>query len=339
MVKINQKKFSVILPVRNGGEYLKECVNSVLAQTLDDFNFIILDNNSKDGSIDWLKSLSNERIIIYSSNTDLPIESNWKRIVDIPKNEFITLIGHDDLLKPDFLETINGLIHKHPSASLFTSHFSYINSQGNLIRNCKPMDEIQLPHEFLSQYLCNMIDCMGTGFVMRSKDYDEIGGIPTRYPNLLFADFELWIRLTSKNYKVTSFNNCFSFRLHNSTTTNSGDDKFQKAFFLFLDFLIEIKSKSSLFCNSIERYSNIYLDFYIKGLSHRLLRTPRNSSNKFSVNDFIEKSIEFADKLVPNIKYQPKRVFSVNLAYIIDKYSVTRWIFIRFKKMFKKPFL
>lgn len=43
-----------------------------------------------------------------------------------------------------------------------------------------------------------MIDVMGSGFMMRSADYDDLGGIPAAYPNLLFADFELLINLTKK---------------------------------------------------------------------------------------------------------------------------------------------
>jgi len=56
------------------------------------------------------------------------------------------------------------------------------------------MDERQLPEEFLAFFLAGNIDNMGTGYMMRSADYDAAGGIPL-YPNLLFADFELWIQL------------------------------------------------------------------------------------------------------------------------------------------------
>jgi hypothetical protein len=74
---------------------------------------------------------------------------------------------------------------------------------------------------------------MGTGFMMRAMDYDALGGIPP-YPNLLFADFELWIGLTRKNYKATAFEECFAFRLHQSMTTTSSDLKFQYAFDKFI---------------------------------------------------------------------------------------------------------
>ena len=81
-------KFSIILPVRNGGEYVKECINSILSQTYPNFNLIVLDNNSADGTKEWISELKNEKIIIIPSSKDLTIEENWGRVKDIDKNEF-----------------------------------------------------------------------------------------------------------------------------------------------------------------------------------------------------------------------------------------------------------
>ena len=97
------KTFSIILPARNGGHLLKECVQSILNQTCQDFNLLVLDNNSTDGTLQFLQNLIDERILIYPSITDLTIVENWARILQLKKNEFITLIGHDDILYPNYL--------------------------------------------------------------------------------------------------------------------------------------------------------------------------------------------------------------------------------------------
>src|SRR5690606_36974692 len=146
----------------------------------------------------------------------------------------ITLIGHDDMLDAHYLETMDELIGEHPNASLYQTHFRFIDSQGSLIRRCKPMDEVQSASEFVAFVLANSIDTMGTGFMMRSSDYDAEGGIQTSYPNLLFADFHLFINLTRLSYKATSLKECFAFRLHRSTTTLSGDNPYQEAYGLFI---------------------------------------------------------------------------------------------------------
>ena len=84
--------------MRNGGEYLKKCVNSILSQTYAQFHFFVLNNNSSDGTLEWLESLGDERIIIKNSDADLSMPDNWARALELPLNGYITFIGHDDRL-------------------------------------------------------------------------------------------------------------------------------------------------------------------------------------------------------------------------------------------------
>src|SRR5215212_3963656 len=112
-------KFTIILPVHNGGELVKKCIGSILSQEYTAFDLIVLENQSNDGTAEWLISLNDNRISIYPSDRLLSIEENWGRILQLKKNEFITIIGHDDLLLPDYLKTMDALIQKHPSATLF----------------------------------------------------------------------------------------------------------------------------------------------------------------------------------------------------------------------------
>jgi glycosyltransferase involved in cell wall biosynthesis len=329
-------KFSIILPVRNGGEYLKECVNSILAQLYGDFDLLILDNCSSDGTGEWLASLNDERIKIFPAEEPLSIEENWARVKTIPKREFMTLIGHDDLLDQDYLMIMDKLITRHPSASLYQAHFRYIGPSGNLIRRSKPMDEVQSAYEFLASFLSNIIDTMGTGFMMRSADYDALGGIPP-YPNLLFADFELWINLTAKSYKATAVDECFAFRLHQSMTTTSADIKFQKAFGLFMNFLIQLKTKDILFQKAVERYAQDFILFYCKGLSHRLLRTPKKKRGGLSVDSFVRECKQYADQLVPGNSFNPYEQGNIRLAKQIDSNPLSRRLFLLFKKIYSRP--
>lgn len=333
------KKFSIILPVRNGGEYVKECIQSILSQTLNDFNLIVLDNCSDDGTKEWIESLNDERIIIYSAEKQLPIEENWGRILSIPKNEFMTLIGHDDKLKATYLEIMNNLIDKFPDATLFQTHFKYIDAKGKEIRNCKPMQEKEDGPEFLRSVLQVKSDIVGTGFMMRSKDYDDLNGIPTTYPNLLFADFELWLNLTAKNYKVTAPDEGFYFRLHQSTTSISTDEKYQQSFEKFIYFLEGLKLKSTSYQKVIEENAAIFLMRYCKSLSHRILRTPKEKRKNITVNSVIQKGKEFYYRLTSNKDFNPLSDFFILLAKMIDSNPATRSLFLLYRKINSKPVL
>ena len=196
-------KYSIILPVRNGGEYIKECVNSILSQTLNDFNLVVLENCSTDGTAEWIGSLNDKRIVVIPSDRPLSMAENWARATSIPRNEFMTLIRADDILYPKYLAVIDALLKKHPTASLYQTHFRFINSAGKVTRDCQPVKEVETATNFLESICYSRTSIMGTGFMMRSADYDAVGGIPM-YPNLLFADFELWLELTRISYKATA---------------------------------------------------------------------------------------------------------------------------------------
>jgi glycosyltransferase involved in cell wall biosynthesis len=331
-------KFSIVLPVRNGGEYFKSCVKSILRQTVADFNLEILDNCSEDGSVQWLQELNDNRIRIYSSDKPLTIENNWKRITAIAKNEFMTFIGHDDLLDPNYLEVMDKLISKHPSATVYQVHFRYIDANGDIVRSCKPMDEIQTAPECLAFFLSNMYE-LSIGHLVRSKDYDEVGGIPS-YPNLLFADLELWIKLIEKSYKATSMEECCSYRIHQTSTTKSSSTlSYYHAFTRLLGFFSQLKATDQAFTVVLSRYGLDFLKLYCKSLAHHLLRVPKKNRPGLDVSKFILDYKKSIDELIPGNTYDPERIFSLKLARTIDNNALTRELFLAFKKIYSKPIL
>lgn len=331
-------KYSIILPVRNGGAYLKECVSSILAQTYTHFNLIVLENGSSDGSRQWLESVPDERILLLPSERPLNIEENWRRISSLQKNEFMTMIGHDDLLRPDYLEIMHGLVQKQPSATLFQAHFNYIDAQGREIRKCKPMKARMDGASFLAELMNNNLDLMGTGFLMRSRDYDRLGGLPD-YPNLLFADFELWVKLTSEGSVAIAREEGFSFRVHASTTTTSSDMKMLAGFGRLVNFLAALRDQRPDLAEVIEKNAGAFLSFYCKGLSHRLLRTPLITRNGLTVSEFIANCRQYAHWLSPESTPDPAAAWSVRLGGIIDQSTVLRTVFLFFKRLFPKPVL
>lgn len=334
-------KYSIILPVRNGGHYVKACVDSILSQTLVDFNFIILDNCSTDGTLEWVQSLQDDRIKIIPSGNPLTIEENWGRIKDISKNEFITLIGHDDLLYPDFLENINRLVEQYPDASLYHTHFNFIDAAGKVIRNSKPMKSLITANDLLKGFLTQTIDSMGTGYVMRAKDYDAVGGIPVKYPNLLFADFELWLNIAVKgNVAIAVASNIsFAFRVHKSTTGTSQDYKLHKALELYVDFLMELKNNDKEKEVLILAHANELLLFYCKGFCHRLLRTPHNNREGITVDKFINETKQLAKKLEIEKTYHPESAPLIRLAKLIDNNKILSDLFLLLKKVYPKPLM
>lgn len=329
-------KFSIILPVRNGGAYIKECVHSILSQTNQDFNLVILENGSTDGTKEWLESLGNDKIDIYPSDRSLTIEENWARIVNIPKNEFITLIGHDDLMDKHYLSHMKTLIDEHPNATLYQSHFRYINFQDKVIKSCRKMKPFYNGGEFLEAILTDQLDTMGTGYLMRAKDYDAVNGIPS-FPNLLFADHTLWIRLASISYIAVAERECFSYRLNQSVSKTAGAAKYIDAFFSFLLFLKDLAVSDNKKKDIVKNFAPGFIQTHCQSLAHRLLRTPIPERDGKTVASFITKCKQWTDQLAPENQFEPLAVPPIRMAKQIDDNFLLRKLYLAFRKAYTKP--
>ncbi len=215
-------RFSVFLPVRNGGGHFRECVAAVLAQTHPDLSLVVLDNASTDGTAEWASALDDPRVTVVRSAESLGIEASWRRIRDLPKEQFSTIIGHDDVLDPHFLEIMAGLIGDQPEASLYHAHFRLIDADGVVVRSCRPMPAIEDAAQFLRARLTFSRDSFGTGHVFRSAKYDGVGGMPS-FANLLYADDALWLSILGSGFTATAAEECFSYRLHPASTSFSPD--------------------------------------------------------------------------------------------------------------------
>ncbi|MBE7172448.1 MAG: glycosyltransferase [Williamsia sp.] len=325
-------KYSIILPVRNGGAYVKECIHSILAQTLPDFQLQVLDNCSTDGTLDWIRALKDDRIACYPADKPLSIGENWARIAGIPKQEFMTMIGHDDLLLPHYLEEMDRLIRKHPDASLYQTHYDYVDAQGAFIRPCLPMDEMQYAPEFLACHMARTLDSMGTGYMMRSGLYDRLGGMPPHYPNLIFADYELWINLMREGYKAASLRTCFQYRIHQSVSRTTNGMQYGEAFGLYTAFIKKIMHEDAAIREVVSRYGKGMLLYFCESLSHRLLRTPR-SERSATVSQFIENCQQYAADLIPGQDFDPLKVFKIKLASQLDQSAVGRSVFKLYRKI------
>lgn len=330
--------YSIILPVRNGGNYLHECVQGILCQSLQDFELLVLENASTDNTLEILRSFNDPRIKIFPASSPLSMEENWQRAVHLPKSEYMTLIGHDDVLGKDYLATMQELIAQYPDASLYQTHFRYIDSAGNEIGKCKPMETVQQPALAVSNFLCDRTDLMGTGFMMRSNEYEEVGGIPP-YPNLLFADMELWIALARKRYMAVHQSECFSYRKHPSATTSSSSDaRFIQAFDRLVLFLRKLKQEDPDLAPVISRNGVELLRQYCQGITHKVLRTPKAERETPSVAQLIDIFRGYGKDLCDG-KFEPLDYPKIKAGKVIDSNSIFHAGFLLFKRMYNKPVL
>ena len=330
-------KYSFIIPTYNSRRWIESSLNSLLAQTYTGFEIIVLDSGSTDDTIAWIRSLNDKRVRIYTTETRLNIAENWGRITSVTKNEFMTIMGHDDVLYPDYLATIDELITEFPDAALYQTHFNFIDGKGELIRACKPIKKILQPAELLERVLTNTIEITATGFMMRSKDYDALGGIPP-YPNLLYADTALWLKLILDSYLVVSPQYCFAFRFHVDNTSKSAGKSRLVAFEKKIDFFVQLKDRAIIFKSLIEQHGLAFLKNSVVGSCHKLLYFSTANRGGVAMHDIIASAKICAEKLLPGSNFLPEKYPGIKLAKWIDSNIVTRSLFQFYKRSKKRTF-
>lgn len=123
---------SVIIPVYNTKQYLRSCLDSVLAQTYADLEILFIDDGSSDGSAELLDSLAetDSRIrVIHQPNGGVCAARN--RGLEAARGDYLSFIDSDDTLEPDMYETLMGLIREHQAD---IAHCSYNRVTNGVIK-------------------------------------------------------------------------------------------------------------------------------------------------------------------------------------------------------------
>jgi glycosyltransferase involved in cell wall biosynthesis len=111
-MNISQPKYSIILPVYNGLKYLPTCVDTILSNVYDNYELIISDDNSNDGTKDYLDTLrDNIHFRIVSPSKKLSMAEHWEFALSHAKGEWVIFVGQDDGLQHYFFDLSDRLTH------------------------------------------------------------------------------------------------------------------------------------------------------------------------------------------------------------------------------------
>ncbi|MDT8391495.1 MAG: glycosyltransferase family 2 protein [Lentisphaeria bacterium] len=94
---------SVCIPVYNGADYLNVAIDSVLRQTYDDFELIIMDNCSTDESFEIARGFESQRVRVSRNRENLGMAGNWTRCLAAARGKYVKILPADDFLYPDCL--------------------------------------------------------------------------------------------------------------------------------------------------------------------------------------------------------------------------------------------
>ena len=213
--------FSIVIATYNCANFLEAAIKSVLNQSCQDFELIIVDGGSKDSSVDILQK-SQDRIAWWVSEPDAGQSDAFNKGYSHASGRFYTWLNADDILLPDTLQKVKSKLEANPWASWATGNFfRFTESDKRII-------EAQWGPHFLPSFLQtpnSPLAIFGPTTFWSCDIYKEIGGLDE---NLHYAmDTDYWIRIMKAGHKQVRVNHfCWAFRMHeNSKTAEFGDHK------------------------------------------------------------------------------------------------------------------
>ena len=182
---------SVVMPVYNGEKYLAEAIESILAQTFTDFEFIIVDDGSQDGTAEIIRSYRarDERIRLIAFQSNMGAADARNRAMAAASGEFIAAMDSDDVCLPQRLEKQVDHLRRHPAIGLLGAGAQAVDE------DLRPLYAFDLPeHHALIVYNVFVASFLIHPTVMMRRDLlESVGGYERG--RLTAIDVELWSRL------------------------------------------------------------------------------------------------------------------------------------------------
>ncbi len=217
---------SVIIPSYNHAAFVGEAVRSVLDQTLDDLELIVIDDGSSDGSRDVLAGFSDRRMrVIYQENQGTHAVINHG--LEMASGRYLALLNSDDRYHPGRLELLRQVFEMSPEAGLTFSYLQMIDENGGQLGVKhgyadfspwileRPEYSFRAAEDARAVLLAENYLATSSNYFFRREIFAEVGGFrPLRYVH----DWDFAIRAAGKAEIIQVPQVLLDYRLHDHNT-------------------------------------------------------------------------------------------------------------------------
>ena len=214
-------KVSVLLPVYNGEKYLPEAVDSILAQTFTDYEFLIIDDGSTDNSFKILKSYKDKRIKLIKNEKNIGLSLSLNKGINLASGEYIARMDQDDISLPNRLEEQLEYFSLHKEISILGSWFKVISGDNPF----KIKKEYKWPEDsedcaFLLYYFGDS-PVAHPSVMFKKNEIKRLGGYNQKYK--IANDLALWFKIIQNNQKIGNVPNCLLYLREHANNTSNND--------------------------------------------------------------------------------------------------------------------
>lgn len=270
---------SVIIPAYNAEKTIKQTVRSVLSQTFDDFEIIVINSSSSDSTLAVLSTIEDNRIRIFTY-PKANVAVNRNRGLKFAAGEYVSFLDADDLWMPDKLELQHKALESNPGAAVAYSWTDAIDENGKFLR--KYSHDTRVGDVYSNLLLANFI-ASGSNILVRKSALCEINGFDETLTNAHIIDISL--KLAAKYNFVAVDKVQVLYRIHpNSMSSNLLG--MEKSYLTVLERAF-LHDKAASF-QYLKRHSiaNLY-----KYLAYKVLENPADKFKPLQAINFVLKSI------------------------------------------------
>ena len=204
---------SIVLPVYNGAKYLRESIDSILAQTYTNWELLILDDCSTDESPAIAKEYEqlDPRVHYHRNEQNLRLPRNLNKGFSLAKGDYLTWTSDDNRYRPTALERMHTALKSDPAAQFVFASCRIIDGEG------REVEYIMVDRESPKRIVC--LDSVGACFMYTRKAYEAVGDYD---PDLvLVEDFDYWQRICMRFPCVTIEQILYDYRWHDGALTST----------------------------------------------------------------------------------------------------------------------
>ncbi|GEM_PF-7031965 len=300
---------SIFIPAYNASSFIKQAIESVLAQSYPNYELIIINDASTDNTAEIINQYqTHPNIKVYHNIINLGVAPNWNYGLRFCKGEFIVRLNADDFFAPLYLEKVIALLQSCPKMDMvFTGVELIYDLYSRKTMTELPYKEswIRTGTEFLAQ-IVRLCHIRASSVCAKRSCYERLGGVINEMD--IHEDWEMWVRITANSevvgyiaepltyYRVLNPSGCTNLAIINARSPVACD--------IWLNKLATGKLPYQL--------TNKELALLKQGM-YDIIMTFAVFAMENGLPDSVQKHLDFAQKLLPLSTYSTSRSIRARL--------------------------
>jgi glycosyltransferase involved in cell wall biosynthesis len=232
-------KVSVVIPVFNGEHFIQQTIESVLAQTFQDFEIIVVDDGSTDNTAEIVKGFGGKVTYQYQANAGADIAYNAG--IASATGEFVAFLDHDDAWHPEKLARQVAILDRHPGVGLTYTELEYVDEEGRLLNRTTWVEKRKVKGDLTGDFrsiLFNKFPCaIPSAMMIRRNILNQVGGFDPDLPPNGHGDVEMCILAGQISQLYFTITPLTQYRMHRRQMTHQRHDEIHANYIILLDAL------------------------------------------------------------------------------------------------------